>query len=631
MKITFGRAAALSGLAALAISVGLNAAPPAPKRIKSTDEFQVHDTPRIDPETAPGRPLWEQNCAICHLGGVPKAPSPAFLGMLAPDAIVTALTSGVMKAQGATLSAEQKVQVAEYLTRTPYASYQRPAPPPRCEGAAAQFDMSDPPAAIGWGHDNRRFVPAGIAGLAKADVPKLKLKWAFAYPAANRARSQPTLGWGTLFVGSQDGTVYAFDPESGCTKWTTRLSAEVRTAIVADAATKRLYFGDLLGKVHALDAMTGQEIWAERMSDHADATITGTPTLGGGMLYVPVSSLEVVQPGNPKYACCSFRGSVVALNPETGKEAWRAWTSGEPKPQGTTAEGAQILGPSGAPVWNSPTYDAKTNRVYFGSGENYSTPADDNSDAVFAVDAKTGLRVWHTQLTMGDAWNVGCMIGLGSCPKENGPDYDVAASPLMIDTGGGARTLVIGQKSGQAWGLDPDTGKIRWETRVGHGGTQGGVHFGMAAEGTRVFVPVNDMADTYDGRVYDEKQRGAGLHALDAVTGKELWFARAPDLCRGRRFCDPGISSAVTAIPGVAFGGHLDGMLRAYDADNGNILWQVDTTQPVRTIDGTMVGGGSMSGPGAAVWQGKVFVNSGYGMYSHMAGKAVLLVYEAAK
>ena len=615
----------LPGLAVgtLSVSALLHAAPQ--QRIKSTDEFQVHDTPRIDQETAPGRPIWEQHCAMCHLGGVPKAPSPAFLGMLAPDAIVSALTDGVMRSQAEGLSSQDKIALAEYLTRTPYASYKRPAPPARCTGAAAQFDMSDVPPPIGWGRDNLRFVPADVAQLNKRDVPRLRLKWAFAYPAANHARSQPTVAWGTLYVGGQDGTVYAFDPETGCTRWTTRLSAEVRTAIVADPAAKRLYFGDLLGKAHALDAITGKEIWAQRMSDHADATITGTPTLGGGLLYVPVSSLEVVQPGNPKYPCCTFRGSVVAVDPATGNEVWRAWTSGEPKPQGTTAEGAPILGPSGAPVWNSPTYDEKTKRVYFGSGENYSTPADDNSDAVFAVDARTGQRIWHTQLTANDAWNVGCMIGVGSCPKENGPDFDVAASPLLIGTGASTNMLVVGQKSGQVWGIEPDTGKIVWQTRVGHGGTQGGVHFGMAAEGTRVFVPVNDMANTYDGRVYDEKQRGAGLHAVDAATGKVAWFARATDDCTARKFCDPGISSAVTAIPGVVFAGHLSGMFRAYDSATGKILWQIDTTKPVKSIDGTMVHGGSMSGPGAAIWKGKVFVNSGYGMYSHMAGNALLV------
>ena len=624
--LALGLPALLAGGMATASLLG--AAPP--KRISSTDELQSFDTPRIDPATAPGRPLFEANCAMCHMGGVPKAPSPAFLAMVPPDSIVAALTDGVMRTQGAMLSAEQKIQVAEYITRTPYASYHRPAPPKACAGPAAAFDMTDVPAPVGWGRDNRRFVPGAIAQLPAAVVPKLKLKWAFAYPASNRARSQPTLAWGTLYVGSQDGTVYAFDPDSGCTRWTTRLSSEVRTAVVADPEARRLYVGDLLGKVHALDAMTGKELWAGRMSDHPDATITGTPTLGGGLLYVPVSSLEVVQAGNPAYACCTFRGSVVALDPATGQEVWRAWTAGAPTPQGKTPAGTPILGPSGAPVWNSPTYDAASNRVYFGSGENYSTPADQNSDAVFAVDARTGRLVWRTQLTARDAWNVGCMVGNDSCPVENGPDHDVAASPLLVTTDSGAQMLVVGQKSGEAWGLDPVTGQIRWRTRLGHGGTQGGVHFGMAAEGGTVFVPLNDMADTYDARVYDAKIRGAGLHAVDAATGKVRWFTRAPDRCRGVRFCDPGISAAVTAIPGVVFAGHLDGMFRAYDSKTGRILWEVDTRRPMPTIDGRTTTGGSMSGPGAAVWKGKVVMNSGYGMYSHMAGNA-LMVFEPAR
>jgi len=598
---------------------------PALKRIQSTDDLQVHEGPRIDPATAPGGPLFKTNCAMCHEGHVPKAPSPNFLGMMAPDAIVAALTDGVMQAQGSALTPAERIQVAEYLTRTPYASYHRPPPPKACKTTAIDF-ASDVPQSIGWGHDNRRFVPAAVAGLTKADVPHLKLKWAFAFPAATKARSQPTVAWNTLFVGSQDGTVYAFDPDSGCVRWMHAGHVEVRTAIVADAATKRLYYGDLMGHAHALDAATGEELWSVKVSDHADATITGTPTLGGGRLYVPVSSLEVAQAGSAQYACCSFRGSVVALDPANGRELWRAWTvQQEPAELGKKANGAIVLGPSGAPVWNSPTYDAQADRLYFGSGENYSSPADDNSDAMFAVDAKTGRRIWHTQLTRNDAWNVGCMVGNNLCPKENGPDFDLAASVLIIPLPDGKRILVGGQKSGEAWGIDPDTGKVVWHTVVGHGGTQGGVHFGMAAEGTHVFVPVNDMADTGDARVYDAQRSGSGLHMLDAATGHQVWWNRPADACDKAKFCDPGISAAVTAMPGVVFAGHLDGMFRAYDAGTGKILWQVDTTKPVPTITGATGKGGSMSGPGAAIWKGHVIVNSGYGMYSHMAGNLLMV------
>lgn len=600
-------------------------------RIRSTEDFQAKDKDAVDPATAPGKALFAEHCAMCHEGRVPKAPSPIFLGMMPGDAIVTALTSGVMKTQGAALSGTQKVEVAEYITRRRLSAETKPVPPPVCKGLQLAFDAKNAPRPVGWGHDNRRFIPADMAKLPAAAVPGLTLKWAYAFPGALRARSQPSYGWATMFVGSQDGTIYAFDLDSGCTKWTQRVSAEVRTSIVADPATKRLYFGDLLGRAYALDAFTGKILWSQKVDDHPDATITGTPTVGGGLLYVPVSSLEVAQPGDPKYACCTFRGSVVALDPTSGAFRWRAYTVPQPPAEhGRTSAGTPILGPSGAPVWNSPTYDAEKGRVYFGSGENYSSPADDNSDAVFAVDAKTGKRLWHTQLTKGDAWNVGCMLGSASCPKENGPDHDVAASTLLISLGGGKRMLVIGQKSGEAWGLDPDSGTIAWKRVLGHGGTQGGVHFGMAAEATRVYVPINDMPDTGDARVYDASIRGSGIHAIDAATGKVLWNARAPENCAGIKFCDTGVSAAVTAIPGVVFAGHLDGMFRAYDGATGKILWQVDTTRPVRTITGVEGHGGSMSGPGALVVDGHVVLNSGYGMYSHMAGN-LLMVFAPAK
>jgi polyvinyl alcohol dehydrogenase (cytochrome) len=375
--------------------------------------------------------------------------------------------------------------------------------------------------------------------------------------------------------------------------------------------------------------MTGKVLWQRKVDDHPNATITGTPTVGPGMLYVPVSSLEVTSAADPKYACCTFRGKVVALDLASGGEQWRSYTVTEaPRVQGRTGVGTNIIGPSGAPVWNAPTYDSKRRLLYFGSGENYSSPADANSDAVIAVDARTGKRKWTAQLTRGDAWNVGCMMGNENCPKERGPDLDVAASPLLIAAGGGRDIIVAGQKSGVAFGIDPDSGKLLWQRRLGHGGTQGGVHFGMAAEGPRVFVPINDMADTRDGRKYDARIRGAGLHALDGRNGRLLWSAKAADRCGGKQFCDPGISAAVTAMPGVVFAGHLDGQFRAYDAVSGRTMWGVDTKQRVKTITGALGQGGGMSGPGAAIAQGHVVLNSGYGLYYHMPGN-VLLVFAA--
>lgn len=596
------------------------------ERVKSRDEFQTRIGTAIDPEKHPGKALYAENCAGCHEGGVAKAPNTLWLEMMSPDAVLAAMNGGIMSQMAKNLSPTQRIQVAEYLARISLADYKPPPPPPSCPSAT--LASSTPPAAVGWGHDNSRFTPAAVAGLSKTDVPALKLKWAFAYPAAVRARSQPSIGWGTVFVGGHDGTLYAFDLETGCTRWTNRQSAEVRTAIVADAKTRRLYFGDILGRAYAVDAMTGKTLWSVKIDDHPNATLTGTPTIGGGLLYVPVSSLEVTAAADPKYACCTFRGSVAALDPATGAVRWRAYSVPQPAtPQGKTPVGTNILGPSGAPVWNSPTYDAKRGRVYFGTGQNYSSPADGNSDAVIAVDAKTGKRVWTTPFTKNDAWNVGCMVGNDNCPKENGPDLDVAASPILT-VAAGRQIIVAGQKSGVVHGVDPDSGRILWRTRLGHGGTQGGVHFGMAAEGARVFVPINDMADTRDGRRYDAKQAGPGLHAVDASSGRILWRAIARNQCGKLSNCDPGISSAVSAMPGVVFAGHLDGQFRAYDSANGKILWSYDTKQQVPTVSGALGRGGGMSGPGAAISGGYVVVNSGYGLYYHMPGN-LLLVFAA--
>jgi polyvinyl alcohol dehydrogenase (cytochrome) len=596
------------------------------ERMASTDELQSRDGPTIDVKTHPGKALFEANCLGCHNGTVTKAPQVVWLEMMAPDSILGSMNGGIMSQQAAHLSAGQRVQIAEYLTRTPLADYKPPAPPPVCTGKALAFDMKAPPARVGWGHDNKRFVPAATAGLSAAQVPALKLKWAMAYPSAQRARSQPAIGWGAIFVGSQNGTVYALDLDTGCTKWSYRASAEVRTAIVADHDRQRVYFGDVLARAYAVNAFTGKLIWQQKVDDHPNATMTGSPALGKNLLFVPMSSLEVTSAADPAYACCTFRGSVAALNLDTGQTVWKSYTvTKTPAVHSKTAAGTEIIGPSGAPVWNSPTYDAATDRLYFGSGENYSSPADENSDAIFALNAKTGARLWATQLTKGDAWNVGCMMGNANCPVEKGPDLDVASSPLLIDIGNGKSMIVAGQKSGAVHGLDPQTGKIIWRKVLGHGGTQGGVHFGKAADGTTVYVPINDMADTRDARVYDVKQRGAGIHAVDAATGKILWRNIADNICKGRANCDPGISAAVTAMPGVVFAGHLDGRFRAYDQKSGKVVWSIDTTQKVKTISGAEVSGGGMSGPGATIADGHVVVNSGYGLYYHMPGNLLMV------
>ncbi len=604
--------------------------------LKDLKELEAR-TVAVDLEQWPGAAVFQQHCQMCHEGQIPKAPHKMFLQMLSGPTIVTALNVGLMKDQAAALTADERRQVAEYLSAAPLSAAIEPKPAPLCTGRAAQFDMSTPPLRAGWGYDNARFVPAASAGLDGAAVSKLELKWAFAFPNALRARSQPHLAYGAVFVGSQDGTVYALDLKSGCVRWTFKASAEVRTAVVPYQADKangaqapRVYFGDVLGSLYSLDALSGKLRWRQKLDDHPNATLTGTPAYRNGVLYAPVSSLEVVNAVDPKYACCTFRGSVVALDAWSGERRWKSYTITEkPKPVAMTANGTRIFAPSGAPVWNSPMIDARRGVLYVGTGENYSSPADDRSDAVLAFRLMDGKLLWSNQRIAGDAWNVGCMMKDNpNCPRENGPDVDFGAGTILVKGPGGRDVIVAGQKNGFVYALDPDHGgTLVWSARPGRGGTQGGVHFGMAAGEGRIYAPVSDMNDAHDGRPV-EGPTAAGLHALDPATGKLLWSTLAEDRCGDRKFCDAGISAAITAIPGVVFAGHMDGRFRAYDSASGKVLFEFDADRDIDTISGARAHGGSFGGGGPAVRDGFVVVNSGYGLYFHMPGN-VLLVFSA--
>lgn len=597
----------------------------------STDEFATGEGLIADRESLPGAKLYAENCAACHDGSVPKAPHFQWLEMMSPASIVAALSGGVMAEQGAMLSDDEKIRVAEYITRVdlsdglPEVTYAA-----KCKGSAARFDLSKPAIKTGWGHDTRRFVPAALGGLSSRDMGEMELQWAYAFPNATKARSQPSIGFGAAFVGSDDGTVYAFDLETGCARWMFKASAEVRTGIVLsdDGDQPMVYFGDLTSKLYAVNAFTGDLAWSRRMDDHPSATLTGTLAYHDGTLYVPVSSLEVIPAADPDYECCTFRGHLDAIDAKSGSVKWQFWAIPE-EPQRREKNGRVNYSPSGAPMWTSPTIDVKRGVLYAGTGENYSSPADANSDSIFAIDLKTGRRVWHRQTIEGDAWNVACMMEDNpNCPEERGPDFDHSSSPLLIDVAGGKQVLAVGHKNGMVYGLDPDAeGKLLWETKVGRGSIQGGVHWGMAAEGTTIYVPINDMNNTRNGDPLDPKAARPGMHALDARNGRLLWSEVQENVCgEGRPFCDPGVSAAVTAIPGAVIAGHMDGWIRTYDRRNGKRLWEFETTRPFDTVNGMDGRGGSMSGPGAAVGDGYLVINSGYGLYQHEAGN-VLLVF----
>ena len=580
----------------------------------------------------PGAATYGARCAQCHDNAVYKAPAKSFLQFMAPDAIYAALADGIMQTQAAGLTDEQKHQVADYLGDAALAGVV-PLAAPSCAAEQRMPDRGSPPRLYGWGADlrNSHAIPADVARLPAAKIPRLKVKWAFAYPGAQRARSQPTVAMGTVFVGSQSGAVYALDARSGCLRWTFRAPAEVRTPIVLShddnpglhGKPPLAFFGDLIGRVYAVDSQTGALVWKTRVDDHASATITGAPVYHQGRVYVPVSSLEEAT-ATAGYECCTFRGSLVALDALSGAIAWKRYTiDEEPKVVGQTASGTRLWAPSGAAIWNSPTIDVKRRLIYVGTGDNYSEPANDRSDAVMAFDLDTGAVRWVHQVLAKDVWNVACILGNDNCPAAPGPDFDIGAGTMLVRARG--RDLVVtGLKSGHAVAIDADrpTRQV-WSRRLGRGGIEGGVQFGMAHDARQVYVPISDMTQTHDGKVPAEPPH-PGLYALDSATGKLKWAAHADDVCRGRTDCDPGILAAITVVPGAVFAGHMDGRVRAYDSRSGRVLWEYDSTQEVATVSGATARGGSVGGGGPMIVDGMVYINSGYGIYWHMPGNLLL-------
>jgi polyvinyl alcohol dehydrogenase (cytochrome) len=466
-----------------------------------------------------------------------------------------------------------------------------------------------------------------MAQLAAQDVPRLKLKWAFGFPGATSAFAQPTIFGGRLFVGSQGGKVYSLDANSGCAYWRFDAGAGVRTAIVIGPRTDgwSAYFGDFGANVHAVDALTGKALWRTQVEGHPAARITGAPTLVGTTLFVPVSSIEEATGASPAYGCCTFRGSIVALEASTGKLLWKSYTiAQEPTPGAVNAAGVQLMGPSGAAIWSSPTFDAATHRIYVTTGDNYSDPPTDTSDAILAFDADSGALAWSRQTTSGDAYNIACSrTARDNCPRADGPDLDYGSSAILVDLPRGKRALIGAQKSGVVTALDPDHGgEILWQTRVGRGGKLGGVEWGAAADQNKLYVAVSDAKLI---SVAVDSAGDPGLNALNLDTGEVAWKTPHPS-CNGVPGCDPAQAAAVTAIPGAVFSGDLDGHLRAYAAEDGRILWDVDTTGQHHTVNGVTAYGGSINGPGAVVVGGVLYVNSGYGAFGEMPGN-VLLAY----
>jgi polyvinyl alcohol dehydrogenase (cytochrome) len=582
-----------------------------------------------------GAEVFQANCAACHSGSLSEAPKLASLKLLSKEDIVKTLRTGVMRNQADRLTKEQHEQLAAFISDGSESAAINDVVAGKCDEEYTA-EIADAKPVIGnWGMglENKRYYDADDLKINAANVSGLKLSWAFAFPNATRARSQPTIVGNTLYTASQHGTIYALDKKTGCIRWTFQADAEIRSALVVgtdeNGVANRLYFGDFAATVYSLDLKTKKLNWKQKIDDHHMATITGSLNVFENRLYVPVSSLEIISAFDENYECCNFRGAMVALNAETGAQIWKTHTIAEAaKPTGKTSVGTTKMGPSGAPIWTTPTIDTKRRVIYFGTGENYTRPVSKTSDAIMAMSMDDGKILWSQQMYPDDAWNGACVwppYG-PNCPEYHGPDADFGA-PVILITSGEKDILLAGQKSGDVFALDPDNGgEVIWTALVGRGATMGGVHWGMASDGKTLYVPINDQNDY---ALHKEQPIQPGVHALNIVDGKRIWSTIEENRCEGKEAweCGPGISAAITATPEVLFAGALDGMLKAYDTKTGKELWAYDTAHDYDAVNGVKAFGGTIDSDGPVIVGNQLFITSGYAKFGERPGN-VLLAFE---
>lgn len=585
-----------------------------------------------------GATVYAEQCASCHDSGAARTPTRETLAAMAPDTIVQALETGAMRIIGLwNLTGPERVAVAEYLSGKAYDPNWRADAIKECDATLAlDKDLFARPHWNGWGVDdqNTRFQPAAMAGISRSDVAKLELKWVFAFPGESIVESPPTVVDGVLYTGSRSGTVYAFDADTGCTYWTYRATSPIKNAIrvaaVGEQGTPLLFFGDIAGYLYALNPLNGELVWRIRADSHPAARIVGGVQFHNDAIYVGVSSLEEGLSMDPNYACCSFRGSVLKIDAATGRVVWQTWTIDEAaKPRGKNKRGKETQGPSGASVWSAVTLDHKLGRLYVATSDNYSHPATDTSDAVLALSMDTGEIEWVYQGLANDVWNSSCHVDENAnCPDDQGPDEDMGSSPMLITLPSGERLLAAGQKTGILHVLDPDQdGKLLWQKKLAEGGILGGIEWGPATDGKRFYVAKADVT-WRDQRFISadtelNPETGGGIVAVDAATAEIVWEA-PPVSCEGRKSCSPGQTAAVTAIPGVVFSGSLSGVMRAFDADTGDLLWHFDTVRSYDAVNGAAAHGGAIDGPGPVVVDGMVYIMSGYAKFGGLGGNVLL-------
>jgi polyvinyl alcohol dehydrogenase (cytochrome) len=569
--------------------------------------------PRLGFRVAPRD--YQLSCGTCHgtegttVDGK-KAPAIAQLQEYSPERVYDFLVKTTAAPHAIALTDLQKRQFAEFLSGRPMnsAAGNSATMTNKCSANPAMANPANSPSWNGWGAgvQNARFQTAANAGLTAAQVPNLKLKWAFGVPNATEMFSQPAVASGRVFFGSDAAWLYSLDTKTGCIYWSFGADAGIRSAPVIapvrgqGTAQYAVYFSDVLTRVYAVDAQTGRLLWKTKAGDHPRAKSSNGLTVHDGKVYIGMSSMETTTGAAATYECCSFRGHVVALNADTGEKLWRTFViAEEPKPRGKNAQGVTLYGPSGGSVWNVPTVDAKRKRLYVGTGNAYTSPAAEGTDSVIAFDTDTGKIVWQHQEVKGDAYIANCGAtsrGGDNCPETLGPDYDFGGSSMILHTlPDGRDILVAGSKGGLSMAFDLDkNGAVVWKTSLAERapGAAGLIVFGGSSDGQSVYYGLN--------------QPGAMVAAVNLNDGSRKWTTTA---IAGARAGNP---AATTAIPGAVFSHSADGTLRALSTTDGKVLFEFATAKDFQTVNEVPARGGAFGQSGSTVVGGMLFVGSGY-------------------
>lgn len=601
-------------------------------------------------EVPPGKAVYEQFCAACHEAPEPgsRAAPVASLRKMSAQTLRAALTTGVMKPVGDSLDRAQMRDVITYLAAPEGPSGTAWIDDNRCPDGRRDVDLSKAAAQVGYGVDqaNTRSMTAAQAGFTGKQAANLEVAWSFAMPRTSGLRGQGVVVGSTLFYpAGQAGYVLALDTKSGCVKWATAASG-IRTSLAYGRLGKdgpwAVVGGDQQGNLVAIEAATGKIAWKADPRHDKTVPLSGTPLFAGDRVIVPISAIDVGNAMRATFECCKGHGAVALVDARDGKVLWTWHTMETAGPLGRkNSQGVEMFGPSGAPIWSSPSVDVKAGVVYASTGENTSPPATRTSDALVAIDLATGKEKWVFQALANDVWNMACPIGTAPGQRAPGPncffanegsvllDHDFGGGPVIWK--GKGRSLILGgQKSGDVWAVDAASGRQVWHHQFGKGTPLGGVHWGVAADSQRIYAPISDPGVPAD-------INAAGLYAIDIASGKLAWSWKATPDCTGERRtrvsgCNIrfGLSAPPIVVDGAVIAGSLDGRLHVFEAATGKLLATHDTAVPFETVNKLPGKGGSIDAAGPFAGDGMLFVSSGYVQFGQTAGN-VLVAYRPKK